>query len=99
MALDTFVDKVHSREGISIPQLTKSKSPASIPLKNQIFNDPSKPISIPTMHHNFPISQELSTANIAEQMIDPAYKPIINHFALQPGKGDNNTFKGFTSKF
>ena len=51
------------------------------------------------MHHNFPISQELSTANIiAEQMLDPLYKPIISHFMSQPGKKDNCTFKGFTTK-
>ena len=83
MALDTLVEKVHTREGITIPQFSKSKTPASIPLKNQVFNDPSKPIPIPTIHHNFPLSHELSTANIiAEQMLDPAYKPIINHYCL-----------------
>lgn len=100
MSLNTFVEKVHAREGIAIPQIMKARPSSQIPLKDQIFHDPDKPISPPTMHHNFSIIPELSTANIiAEQMSDPTCKPIIQHFVSQPNNLNNDTiFQGFTMK-
>ena len=100
MPLDQFVEKVHARKGITI-NLPIPEPYYQPSLKDQIFTDPNQPISHPVMHHNFSITPDLSTANIiAEQMLNPDLKTIVQQLTGQPAHllDHRTTSQEFTMK-